>query len=132
MDKAGKLKEETLCGLTNIGFGREWGYHMSVGKYICAVCADRGKYTKDLEHNMQNKPFSPQAIYEILLKDDRLRCTCDEVVREEKFHQAQGHYHHCMLYQVTRAIEISLKYCDGYRLVNGKIVKTNGTEKSHV
>ena len=64
-----------------------------------------------------------QAIYAIMLKDNRLRCTCDEVVREDSFFQAQGHYHHCMLYQVTRAIEISLKYCDGYRLVNGKIIK---------
>lgn len=51
-----------------------------------------------------------QAIYELMLKDDRLRCTCDEVVREESFYQAQGHYHHCMLYQATRAIELSLKH----------------------
>jgi hypothetical protein len=48
-----------------------------------------------------------QAIYEICLKDDRLRCTCDEIIREESWFQAQGHYHQCMLYQVARAIELS-------------------------
>ncbi len=64
-----------------------------------------------------------QAIYELCLKDDRLRCTCDESYREEKHFQASGHYHHCMLYQVARAIELSLMYRDGYRLVNGKMVK---------
>ena len=64
-----------------------------------------------------------QEIYTILLKDDYLRCTCDEVVREESFVQAQGHYHHCMLWQVTRAIEISLRICDGQKLVNGRFVK---------
>jgi hypothetical protein len=65
-----------------------------------------------------------QKIYEILLKDDRLRCTCDESYREDSFHQAQGHYHHCMLWQVVRAIELSLMYRDGYRLVNGRMTKT--------
>src|SRR5512146_3097812 len=50
-----------------------------------------------------------QEIYEALLKDDNLRCTCDEAIREESFNQAQGHYHHCMLYQVTQAIRLSLK-----------------------
>jgi hypothetical protein len=64
-----------------------------------------------------------QAIYEILLKDDRLHCTCDDGIREESFFQAQGHYHHCMLWQVSRAIELSLMYCAGYRLVNGKMTK---------
>jgi hypothetical protein len=64
-----------------------------------------------------------QQIYEILLKDDRLRCTCDDVVRETSFRQAQGHYHHCILWQVARAIEISLKYRDGYRLINGRLTK---------
>ncbi len=54
--------------------------------------------------------MSEQAIYEILLKDDRLRCTCDEVVREEKYVQAEGHYHHCMLYQVTQAIRVTLRF----------------------
>jgi hypothetical protein len=62
-----------------------------------------------------------QAIYEIVLKDDRLRCTCDESYREDSHFQAMGHYHHCMLYQVARAIELSLRYRDGYRLVNGKM-----------
>jgi hypothetical protein len=51
-----------------------------------------------------------QAIYELLIKDNYLRCTCDEFVRETSFFQAEGHYHHCMLYQVTQAIRISLKY----------------------
>jgi hypothetical protein len=64
-----------------------------------------------------------QAIYEMCLKDDRLRCTCDEVVRDESFFQAQGHYHQCMLYQVSKTIELSLMYRDGYRLVNCKLVK---------
>lgn len=71
--------------------------------------------------NSQRKQDA-QAIYEMLLKDDRLRCTCDEFVRETSFYQAQGHYHHCMLWQVARAIEISLMYRDGFRLVNGKLV----------
>lgn len=62
-----------------------------------------------------------QAIYEILLEDDRLRCTCDESYREDTYFQAGGHYHYCMLYQVARAIELSLKYRDGYRVVNGKM-----------
>ena len=56
--------------------------------------------------------MNAQQIYELCLKDDRLRCTCDEFVREESFFQAQGHYHHCMLYQVTQAIALSLKYCN--------------------
>jgi hypothetical protein len=51
-----------------------------------------------------------QAIYETMLLDDRLQCTCDEIVRERSYFQAAGHYHHCMLYQVVRAIEISLKF----------------------
>ena len=50
-----------------------------------------------------------QKIYSILLKDDRLRCTCDAVIREDSFFQAEGHYHHCMLYQITRAITITLR-----------------------
>jgi hypothetical protein len=50
-----------------------------------------------------------QVIYEILLKDPYLRCTCDEVVREESFVQAQGHYHHCMLYQ-GRLLSYSRKW----------------------
>jgi len=67
-------------------------------------------------------PTEKQAIWEILLKDDRLRCTCDESYREDNYFQATGHYHHCMLYQVARAIELSLKYRDGYRLVNGRMI----------
>ena len=83
-------------------------------------------FTKSLSHfeDLERKEKA-QAIYEILLKDDNLRCTCDDVVREETYFQAGGHYHHCMLYQVSRAIEISLIYCDGYRLVNGRMVKTS-------
>ena len=65
---------------------------------------------KQATHKKETKNSDNQTIYEICLKDDRLRCTCDEVVREESFFQAQGHYHHCMLYQVTRAIELSLKF----------------------
>jgi hypothetical protein len=67
-------------------------------------------------------PTEKQAIYEIMLKDDRLQCTCDESYREDSYFQATGHYHHCMLYQVTRAIELSLKYRDGFRLVNHRMI----------
>ena len=49
-----------------------------------------------------------QKIYTLLLEDDHLRCTCDELIREDSYFQAKGHYHHCMLWQVARAIEISL------------------------
>jgi len=51
-----------------------------------------------------------QVIYNLMLKDDRLRCTCDDSLRDESYYQASGHYHHCMLYQVTRAIELSYRY----------------------
>jgi uncharacterized protein YycO len=80
------------------------------------------EWQKDMEKR-SNQSKEAQAIYEILLKDDWLRCTCDESYREDSYHQAQGHYHHCMLWQVARAIEISLKYRDGFRLVDGKIIK---------
>ena len=50
-----------------------------------------------------------QAVYAKLLEDNKLRCTCDDMIRENTFFQAQGHYHHCMLYQVTRAIVVTLK-----------------------
>jgi hypothetical protein len=59
--------------------------------------------------------MNAQQIYEICLKDDRLRCTCDEVIRETSFFQAAGHYHHCMLYQVAHAIELSLRYCNSQK-----------------
>ena len=51
-----------------------------------------------------------QVIYNLMLKDNNLRCTCDDVLRDEEYFQASGHYHHCMLYQVTRAIELSWRY----------------------
>jgi hypothetical protein len=50
-----------------------------------------------------------QDIWKILLLDTDLRCTCDEVIREPEFHQAQGHYHHCMLWQVAKAVEVSFR-----------------------
>ncbi len=50
-----------------------------------------------------------QDIWEILLLDPDLRCTCDEVIRETDIYQAKGHYHHCMLWQVARAVEISFR-----------------------
>ena len=50
-----------------------------------------------------------QDIWEILLLDPDLRCTCDEVIREKEIYQAQGHYHHCMLWQVARAVEVSFR-----------------------
>jgi hypothetical protein len=51
-----------------------------------------------------------QTIYDLMLRDDRLKCTCDDILRDDSFFQASGHYHHCMLYQVTRAIELSYRY----------------------
>jgi hypothetical protein len=59
---------------------------------------------------MRIPPIEAQAIYNQMLKDDRVRCTCDDVLRDESFFQANGHYHQCMLYQVTRAIELSWRY----------------------
>ena len=82
-----------------------------------------------MQHRKITNPEA-QEIYEILLKDDRFRCTCDEVVREESFFQVLGHYHHCMLYQVSRAIELSLMYRDGYRLVNGEMVHAQSTSEA--
>lgn len=63
------------------------------------------------------KELVAQDIWEILLLDSNLRCTCDEVVREKEFHQAQGHYHHCMLWQVSQAVEVCLKLTGGYSFV---------------
>ena len=63
-----------------------------------------------IKQALSNPSGLEQAIYEVMLLDDRLRCTCDESYREEKYFQAQGHYHHCMLHQVTCAIELSLKF----------------------
>ena len=45
-----------------------------------------------------------EKLYQEMLKDDNFRCTCDESSRENEFHPAEGHYHKCMLYQVTRAL----------------------------
>jgi DNA-binding transcriptional ArsR family regulator len=58
-----------------------------------------------------------QEIFEICLKDNYLRCTCDEVVRESSFYHAEGHYHHCMLYQVTRAIKLSIQTYEKNRVI---------------
>lgn len=69
-----------------------------------------------------------QAIYTLMLKDDRLRCTCDDIVRETSFYQAAGHYHQCMLYQATRAIELSYRYFQNDPTLMNQIkteVKTN-------
>jgi hypothetical protein len=57
----------------------------------------------------ETQPKIEQKIYERCLKDDRLRCTCDELIREDAFHSASSHYSHCMLHQVTRAINISIQ-----------------------
>ena len=51
--------------------------------------------------NIPNK--EAQIIYEMMLLDDRFQCTCGEIIREDEFFQASGHYHQCMLWQVTRA-----------------------------
>ncbi len=50
-----------------------------------------------------------QDIWDILLLDPDLRCTCDEVIRETDIYQAKGHYHHCMLYQVAHTVEICFR-----------------------
>ena len=50
------------------------------------------------------KPSLKEKLYQEMLKDEKLRCTCDESFREYEFHQAEGHYHQCMLYQVARAL----------------------------
>ncbi len=60
---------------------------------------------------MKDRNQDAQAVWDRLLKDNYLCCTCDDYMREEKFVHALGHYHHCMLYQVARAVELSLKYC---------------------
>jgi hypothetical protein len=75
-----------------------------------------------------NQSEKPQEIYTILLLDANLRCTCDDVIRDESITQARGHYHHCMLWQVTRAIDISLRISEGHKFVylsktSGKFVK---------
>jgi hypothetical protein len=62
-----------------------------------------------------------QAIYKTILLDERFTCTCDESYREDKISQAKGHYHHCMLYQVSRAIELTLKLY----LINPNKTSTN-------
>lgn len=51
-----------------------------------------------------------EDIYRRMLKDDKVRCTCDEAFNETDIKQASGHYHSCMLYQIIRAIRLTLKY----------------------
>lgn len=51
-----------------------------------------------------------QAAYTQALKDNRVDCTCDEATKETDIVQARGHYQHCMLYQIARAIEIGQKF----------------------
>lgn len=77
-----------------------------------------------------------QDVWEILLLDSDLRCTCDEVIREQEFHQAQGHYHHCMLWQVARAVEVTMRIWRGDTFVfddSGKSgrFKTNHTHETN-
>jgi hypothetical protein len=63
------------------------------------------------------KELISQDVWEILLLDNQLRCTCDEVMREKEIFQAEGHYHHCMLWQVARAVEISIRIMHGDKFV---------------
>ena len=51
-----------------------------------------------------------QAGYTQALKSDNVRCTCDEILRETDITKARGHYSHCMLHQIVRAIEIGQKF----------------------
>ncbi len=55
-----------------------------------------------------------QKIYERIIKDEKVKCTCDELILEKEYIQAQGHYHTCELYQITRAIRIA--YEEGYKI----------------
>jgi hypothetical protein len=60
---------------------------------------------------MINQVFNlRQEIYKKLLSDERLKCNCDKSITEEYFKSASCHYHQCALYQVTRAIKLTLKY----------------------
>lgn len=68
-----------------------------------------GKSIEDKIQKEYLKESIQQDIWEILLLEPDLRCTCDEVIREKEIHRAKGHYHHCMLWQVARAVEISFR-----------------------
>ena len=58
-----------------------------------------------------------QEAYEIMCLYPQLRCTCDEGIREQSINQAKGHYHHCMLWIVAHAIEVSLRLGQGDKFV---------------
>lgn len=50
-----------------------------------------------------------QRVWNFIIKDDRVKCTCFVCRMEDSFYQAGGHYRNCMLYQITRAIRLTLK-----------------------
>ena len=50
-----------------------------------------------------------QDIWNIIVLHPDLRCTCDEAGKETEIHQARGHYHHCMLWQVARAVDVCFR-----------------------
>ena len=78
-----------------------------------------------------NQSDKAQEIYNILLLDTQLRCTCDEVIREEFIFEARGHYHHCMLWQVARAVDISLRIMQGDSFVFDKSRKYGRFQTNH-
>lgn len=69
------------------------------------------------EHELQ------QEIWTKRLLDEQLRCTCDEVIREKKWFQAMGHYHHCMLYQVGKAIQRTIDILDDKNLIKKETIR---------
>lgn len=58
-----------------------------------------------------NTEIKRQLVYEKILLDDRIVCDCDECRggQEQLFRHASTHYHHCVLYRICRAIELSFK-----------------------
>jgi hypothetical protein len=78
------------------------------------------------------KPKSKeQEIWEILLLYPDLRCTCDEVIREDTIFQAKGHYHHCMLWIVAHAIKVSLRVSNGDKFVFDESRKFGRFQTNH-
>jgi hypothetical protein len=78
------------------------------------------------------KPKSQeQEIWEILLLYPGLRCTCDEAIKEKEIFQVYGHYHHCMLWLVAHAIEVSLRISQGNKFVWDESKKFGSFQTNH-
>lgn len=72
-----------------------------------------------------------QEVYTGRLQDENLKCTCDDKVRDTEIFKAKGHYHHCMLFQVARAIERTIVRSKGRVFGRGKC-KCKHEEGAHV